>query len=186
MAQTDTALDVVDELTKDHREMTALLDSIPTTTDPEQKRDMADTAITEIVRHAVAEEMYVYPAMREHLPNGDEAVEHDVQEHKEIERTMKDLEALDAGTSRFDELVGKLRDQLSHHAQDEERDQFPQLRERIPREELVKMREKVEKAKKLAPTRPHPDAPRSPLFHKLVGPGIGLVDRVRDKLTGRD
>jgi hypothetical protein len=59
MAQTDTALDVVDELTKDHREMTALLDSIPTTTDPEQKRDMADTAITEIVRHAVAEEMYV-------------------------------------------------------------------------------------------------------------------------------
>ena len=25
----------------------------------------------------------------------------------------------------------------------------------------------------------------SELFHKLVGPGVGLVDRLRDKLTGR-
>ena len=44
---------------------------------------------------------------------------------------------------------------------------------------------KVETAKKLAPTRPHPSAPNSELFHKLVGPGVGLVDRLRDKLTGR-
>jgi len=44
---------------------------------------------------------------------------------------------------------------------------------------------KVETAKKLAPTRPHPGAPHSELFHKLVGPGVGMVDRLRDKLTGR-
>jgi hypothetical protein len=44
---------------------------------------------------------------------------------------------------------------------------------------------KVETAKKLAPTRPHPSAPNAELFHKLVGPGVGLVDRLRDKLTGR-
>jgi hemerythrin superfamily protein len=184
MARTDT-LDVVDELTNDHREVTALLDSIRTTTDPEQKRDLADSAITEIVRHSVAEEMYVYPAMRKHVPNGEEVVEHDTQEHKELERTMKDLEGVEAGDARFDELVGKLRDQLHHHALDEEREQFPRMRERIPREELVEMREKVDAAKKIAPTRPHPSAPNAQLFHKLVGPGVGLVDRARDKLTGR-
>ena len=43
----------------------------------------------------------------------------------------------------------------------------------------------VEAAKKAAPTRPHPSAPHSALFHKTVGPGIGMVDRLRDKLTGR-
>lgn len=185
MAPSDTTFDVVDELTNDHREMTELLDSIPTTTDPELKRDIADTAITEIVRHAVAEEMYVYPAMRAHLPNGEEVVQHDIQEHKELDQTMKELEDVEATDPRFAQLVSKLRDRLHHHALDEEREQFPQMRERIPREELVEMREKVERAKKIAPTRPHPNAPRNELFHKIVGPGVGLVDRVRDKLTGR-
>jgi hemerythrin superfamily protein len=185
MARTDTRLDVVDELTNDHRDVTALLDRIATTTDPEQKRDMADTAITEIVRHSVAEEMHVYPAMRRHLPDGDAAVEHDTEEHKELERTMKDLEGVEATDSRFDELIGRLREQLHHHALDEETEQFPKMRERIAHEDLVELREKVETAKKLAPTRPHPGAPNSAVFHKLVGPGVGLVDRARDKLTGR-
>jgi hypothetical protein len=59
------------------------------------------------------------------------------------------------------------------------------LRRRVPHEELVELAGKVESAKKLAPTRPHPAAPNSELFHKLAGPGVGLVDRLRDKLTGR-
>jgi hypothetical protein len=76
-------------------------------------------------------------------------------------------------------------EKLRHHVDDEESDQFPQLREHLSREKLVELREQVERAKKLAPTRPHPDAPNSELFHKLVGPGVGLVDRARDKLTNR-
>jgi hemerythrin superfamily protein len=178
-------LDVIDELTSDHREVTSLLDRIGTTTDPADKRELADIAITELVRHAVAEEMYVYPAMRENLPDGEEVVKHDTEEHKELERTMKQLEGVEATDPRFEQLVGELRSELRHHVEEEEREQFPKFRERVPHDQRVELREKVEKAKKLAPTRPHPDAPRSPLFHKLVGPGVGLVDRVRDKLSGR-
>ena len=62
--------DVVDELTSDHREALALLDQIRNSNDPGERRDLADTVIAEVVRHAVAEEMYVYPAMREHLQTG--------------------------------------------------------------------------------------------------------------------
>ena len=75
--------------------------------------------------------------------------------------------------------------QLSHHANDEESEQFPKLRLHIPREKLIDIGEKVERAKKLAPTRPHPSAPHSELFHKTLGPGVGMVDRILDKLTGR-
>jgi hemerythrin superfamily protein len=185
MTRTGSNLDVVDELTTDHREVTALLERIDTTADPAEKRDLADTAITELVRHSVAEEMYVYPAMRDHLPGGAEAVEQDTREHKELERTMKELEGVEATDPRFTELVGELRGKLQHHVESEEREQFPQLRERVPREKLVELRGKVDMAKKVAPTRPHPGAPNNELFHKLVGPGVGLVDRVRDKLTGR-
>ena len=46
----------------------------------------------------------------------------------------------------------------------------------------MKMAEQVE-APKAAPTRPHPAAPNNTLFHKLNGPGVGLVDRARDALN---
>ncbi|MDQ3764864.1 MAG: hemerythrin domain-containing protein [Actinomycetota bacterium] len=185
MADQRTGIDVIDELTTDHREALELLDRIASSTDPDERRELADTVISEVVRHAVAEEMYVYPAMREHLPNGEQAVEHDIQEHKQLEEVMKQLEAVQPSEPRFDALVRDMTEKLRHHAQDEEAERFPQLRDRVPREQLVKMREQVETAKKVAPTRPHPGAPNSALFHKLVGPGVGLVDRLRDKLTNR-
>jgi hypothetical protein len=81
--------------------------------------------------------------------------------------------------------VGRLQAVLRDHVTDEERDQFPQLRATLSREQLVEIGGKVAAAKKAAPTRPHPNAPHSELFHKTLGPGVGLVDRLRDKLTGR-
>ncbi|GIF04959.1 hemerythrin domain-containing protein [Actinoplanes siamensis] len=184
MTQTSST-DVIDILTSDHRDVTALIGEIWSVTDPMIRRDLTDTAISELVRHAVAEEMYVYPAMRKHLPDGEKSVEHDVKEHKELEQLMKRLEAADVTGAEFDATLRQLETVLADHVRDEEAEQFPELRRHIPREELVELAGKVETAKKLAPTRPHPGAPNNELFHKLVGPGVGLVDRLRDKLTGR-
>lgn len=74
------------------------------------------------------------------------------------------------------------------HVQDEESEQFPsfqasKLREAIPCDQMLALADGVRAAKKAAPTRPHPSAPNSELFHKSVGPGVGLIDRLRDKLT---
>ncbi len=138
------------------------------------------------MRHAVAEEMYVYPAMEKHLPNGAEEVEHDKKEHDDLVQVMKRMEDVDASDGRFMELVREMEGQLRHHIEDEEADQFPQLRAHIPAEELVELGQKVENAKKLAPTRPHPHAPHSELFHKTIGADVGMVDRLRDKLNGRN
>jgi hemerythrin superfamily protein len=129
--------------------------------------------------------MHVYPAIEQHVPNGAEEVQHDKEEHQEIVEVMKQLEGADASQNKFMELVRKLEGLLRHHANDEESKQFPQLRAHIADDKLVEMGRKVENAKKLAPTRPHPSAPHSELFHKIVGPGVGMIDRLRDSLTGR-
>jgi hypothetical protein len=50
---------------------------------------------------------------------------------------------------------------------------------------LCELGEKFEKSKKLAPTRPHPSAPDRPPANKILGPGVGLIDRMRDALSGR-
>ena len=185
MADHSSDNDVLDVLVTDHREFRELIELITITIDPEHRRELADQLIGELVRHSVAEEMYVYPAMRDHLPDGDEAVEHDTQEHKELEALMKQLEGADARNAEFLQIVDKIAEVLDDHIDDEENEQFPKLRAHIPAEKLVELKGKVETAKKLAPTRPHPSAPNAELFHKLVGPGVGLVDRLRDKLTGR-
>lgn len=176
--------DVCDVLSADHREFLALVTSIRATHDPGERRDLADTLISELVRHAVTEEMLVYPAIRRHVPDGAAAVEEDVAEHQDLERTMKDLEGVEPTDARFDQLVAHLESTLRDHVHDEEDGQFPQLRAHVPREELVEIAGKVEAAKRTAPTRPHPGAPDHQVFHELVGPGVGLVDRLRDKLTG--
>jgi hemerythrin superfamily protein len=185
MNEPRTGQDVVDVLTTDHSEAKELIGQIRATADTDQRRDLTDTVISELVRHSVAEEMYVYPVMREHLPNGDEVVNHDTEEHKQLERIMKELEGADPAGPGFMVLIGELESTLLDHVRDEESQQFPQLRAQVPAEKLVELAGKVETAKKLAPTRPHPSAPNSEVFHKLVGPGVGLVDRLRDKLTGR-
>ncbi|MDX6251205.1 MAG: hypothetical protein QOF10_4565 [Kribbellaceae bacterium] len=182
---TGTEQDVIDVLTTDHREVEQLIAQINGTADSAQRRELADQMIAELVRHSVAEEMYVYPAMRKHLPDGEAAVKHDTEEHKELEKLMKKLEGLDADDTKFMETVGQLQQVLADHVKSEETEQFPQLRTHIPAEKLVELKDKVQTAKKLAPTRPHPAAPNNELFHKVVGPGVGFVDRLRDKLTGR-
>ena len=185
MTDRNDAPDVVDLLTDDHHAVMKMLDELETSPDPERRRELADVVIGELVRHSVAEEMFVYPAMRRHLPDGDAAVEHDVAEHKELESLMKRWEDLDGDSPAFDEVLAQLEEVLRDHVQDEESEQFPQLRTHIPRGDLVTMAEQVEAAKRVAPTRPHPLAPNNALFHFLVGPGVGLVDRLQDAWSGR-
>jgi hemerythrin superfamily protein len=177
--------DVVDILAGDHREMIELLGQIKHTSDSGQRRDLADTLIAEVMRHAVAEEMYVYPAVEELVPNGSDMVQHDKDEHQEIVELMKEIESLDPADLAFMARIQELETQLRHHATDEESAQFPRLRAHMSAQKLIELGEKVQTAKKLAPTRPHPSAPHSELFHKTLGPGVGLIDRLRDKLTGR-
>ncbi|MBB1042085.1 hemerythrin domain-containing protein, partial [Dietzia sp. Cai40] len=105
--------------------------------------------------------------------------------HQEIEEVMKELEGLDSESAEFIATVKRFKELLDHHADDEESDQFPKLRAAVSAEDLVDLGRKVEAAKVIAPTRPHPGSPHSELFHMTLGPGVGMVDRLRDALSGR-
>ncbi len=62
---------------------------------------------------------------------------------------------------------------------------WPKLRDAVSHDELVKLGEKLERAKKIAPTRPHPGTPPSPAALKTVGMVAATMDHVRDAATGR-
>lgn len=58
------------------------------------------------------------------------------------------------------------------------------LRTHFPLGKLFELGSQVDTVKKLSPTIPHPRAPRSELFHRVIGPGVSLDGRLLDKLTG--
>ncbi|MGW7053613.1 hemerythrin domain-containing protein [Streptomyces sp. NPDC054887] len=178
--------DVITELTTDHQEVEELFTNIEELPAGDSQRKVyADQVTMELVRHSVAEEAYLYPAVREHVPGGDALADKELEDHAEAERTMKDLENYEADDPQFDMLVGKLMTEIRTHVLDEENNLFPRLREACTPEMLNELGEKVRQAKKTAPTRPHPAAPDKPPANKLLAPGTGLVDRMRDALSGR-
>jgi hemerythrin superfamily protein len=177
---------VIDELVTDHREVEELFGRIEALPSGDKDRKVhADQAVMELVRHSVAEEQYLYPAVREHVANGDAMADKELEDHAKAERLMKDLEGCDADDPEFDRLIGMLMSEIRSHIADEEQNLFPSLRAACPPDALDELGDKVRQAKKMAPTRPHPAAPDKPPANKLMDAGAGLVDRMRDALTGR-
>ncbi|MFS4095491.1 hemerythrin domain-containing protein [Streptomyces sp. AF1A] len=177
---------VIQELTTDHREVEEIfgrIEALPPGS--EERKNLADQATIELVRHSVAEEAYLYPAVRKHIKGGDAMADKEIEDHAEAEQIMKDLEGCPADDPRFDTLMAQLMSEIRSHITDEEQNLFPGLEAACPPDALMDLGDKVRRAKKMAPTRPHPSAPDTPPANKLLAPGVGLVDRMRDALTGR-
>jgi hemerythrin superfamily protein len=177
--------DVIEVLTHDHREVEEMFGELTALTDPDECRRVLDDVTIELVRHSVAEEMYLYPAVRKDIPDGDAIADREIAEHAAVERLLKELEGTDPSSGAFTTLVRRLIYDVDEHVRDEETVLFPRLVEHATRQDLLKLGEQVQSAKRGAPTRPHPSAPDQPPLNKIHAPGAGLIDRIRDHLTGR-
>jgi hemerythrin superfamily protein len=170
-----------------HREvadMFAQLEKMEGAKDDKAQR-LAEQVVTSLVQHSVAEEIYLYPTVRKVLPDGDDIAEHEISEHNEAEQTMKRLESLTPEEPAFWPTVRTLISEVLHHVAEEENSLFPQLRAACSEEQLQELGRKIEQVQKIAPTRPHPSAPFEGTPLAAVAPGAGLVDRLRDALSGR-
>ncbi|MEU6847737.1 hemerythrin domain-containing protein [Streptomyces sp. NPDC046716] len=177
---------VVEELKSDHREVEELIaryDKAPSGS--EERKHIADLFTIELVRHSVAEEMYLYPAVRRCVVGGEALADKELEDHAGVEKRLKGLERARTpcgGVRR----PGRCFAGGSQRACARRGEQSPpRLQRACTVQELIELGDKVRAAKQTAPTRPHPHAPDSPATLKLLAPGAGLVDRVRDYVTGR-
>src|SRR5690349_9356935 len=80
---------VIDELMADHREVEEMFARIQAmTAGGQQLRDLLDEVTIELVRHSVAEEQYLYPAVREHLDGGDRMADKEIADHSRVEKLL--------------------------------------------------------------------------------------------------
>lgn len=177
--------DLVDAIIADHRVVAELFDELEASGDARNRGRLAEQVIAELMRHAVAEEQYLYPTAREVLPDGDELADHEIAAHADAEQVMKELSRTDPASPAFDALVSSLIGDVRQHIAHEERDLLPRLRATCDAADLRELGLKFEQGKKIAPTRPHPFAPHQPTASKILGPGMALIDKVRDAVTRR-
>jgi hypothetical protein len=181
--------DVIEILEHDHREVEEMFSELETlrgeVTDEakERRKDLVDQVTIELVRHSVAEEVIVYPEVEDKVSS--EEAEHAREEHAEAEETLKRLEKLDADDPDFDDELATLMKEIRHHIEDEEGQMFAHMRQIIDADELRKLGGRVESFKKVAPTRPHPNVPNTPLARVAAGPAASMLDRMRDLASGR-
>lgn len=177
--------DVIELLEHDHREVEQMFAEFDQAATAADKRAIADKVIIELVRHSEAEEQAVYPVMAKKIDGGKALTEHEIDEHTKAEKLMKQMDGMDADDPQLGVLMGQLKTSILEHIREEEGEAFPKLRQAVSKDELDKLGSVVQGLKKIVPTHPHPKAPDHPPFNALLAPGAGLVDRVRDMITGR-
>lgn len=172
--------DMVTELVKDHGEVEELFGQLEQDRAPEERQQIVEQVITELVRHSVAEEQHLYPTARTVLADGDTIADREIAEHAEVEQLLKRLENLTPTEVEFDSTVRQVISDVRAHVEEEEGDLFPRLQHACTAVQLRELGDKIRSAKATAPTHPHPKTPTTPPANRVAAPLTGLVDRVRD------
>jgi hypothetical protein len=146
---------------------------------------MAETLVIEESKHEAVEEMYFWPTVRDRLPGGGRLADEATGQEQEAKQVLARLDKSGADDPEFEGLLGQFITAGREHIAFEETRVWPGLRSALTSTEAEELGEKLEQAKKTAPTRPHPGTPPSPGVLKSTGPIAAIADKAWDAVTGR-
>jgi hemerythrin superfamily protein len=174
-------MDAITLLKEDHKRVKGLFARFDKLGDRahKQKRDVVDKIIEELSVHAAIEEQLFYPAARECAPETEDHILESLEEHHIVKWVLSELDGMDPDDERFDAKVTVLKENVEHHVEEEEQDWFPDVRKAMGRNVLQELGAAMAKAKKTAPTRPHPRSPDTPPGNLVAGAVAGLADQAR-------
>lgn len=170
---------IIEELRHDHEEVRQLFARIEEATGDE-RRDLFQDLVGELVRHEVAEEEILRPVSKRDA--GEAIANARITEESEAEELLKEMEKMDPSSGEFAAKFAKLRDEVERHAAAEETQEFPKVAQAETAQRLEQMAKAYEAAKMMAPTRPHPATPNTATANMLVGPFATVLDRARDAM----
>ncbi len=184
-------MDALTFLREDHKSvlgMLEVLDGAPT--DSGAKSSGLETMVTNLIiaesQHEAIEEEFFWPAVRHALENGDTLASEAIAQEQEGKKLLQRLENGKPGEDDYHNALQEFVKVGREHILYEQDVVWPVFEAAVSREEREKIGEKLDMAKKIAPTRPHPDTPPHAALQKTMGTGAALVDHVRDAVTGRD
>jgi hemerythrin superfamily protein len=169
--------DVIEFLMNQHQQVRGLLDDV-LAAEGEQRQGYFDAVREMLARHETAEEMILRPLTRK-APGGEEVAEGRMQEENEAKEVLASLEKMDVAGAEFIAKFSEFRRSVLDHAEAEETQEFPLLRQNTDAEALQQARDRVKRAEAMAPTHPHPSA-KTTTMNYVAGPFAAMLDRARD------
>lgn len=173
----------IDLLLSQHEQVKSLLDKV-TTSGGEARQTAFDELRHLLAVHETAEELILRPVTRKDVPNGESIADQRMHEENEAKEVLAKLEKLEVDSVEFEQEFTAFADDVRKHAEAEETEEFPAVRQQEDEESLQKLGERLEIAEKIAPTHPHPSA-KTTTANLVLGPFAAMVDRVRDALSGK-
>ncbi|MFC0106617.1 hemerythrin domain-containing protein [Kibdelosporangium aridum] len=129
-------MDVVDMIMDDHREVERLFNELKN--NPDKRPLLTPVMCALLVAHSRAEESEVYPVAKKEAGETDE-VEHSQQEHAEAEKLLAELAQADPTGSRYEQLLDKVIESVTHHVEEEESTVLPGMRSRLDGDRLSQL-----------------------------------------------
>jgi Hemerythrin HHE cation binding domain len=186
--------DVFEVLGGDHAVVNRMLDALENSPDNSAgangavlaaRKAVAERLIMDSSGHEAAEEQYFWPAVRERLPDGNGLADQAIEQESLAKHLLHELAKLASRDPEFDALVDTIIPACRGHIEFEETRVWPGLRKVLSPDESRELGEKIIRAKKRGPTRPHPRTPPTPAVLATVGPVVAVVDKLRDAVAGR-
>lgn len=131
-----TATHALELLTAQHDEVDELFSMIEKARDGERKRAYFEELADKLAAHAKIEEVHFYPAVN--TKSTRDLVVESVEEHLAMKRTLADMLELDVDDEHFDAKLSVLKEQVEHHAREEEEGKlFPEARKLLDADQLA-------------------------------------------------
>lgn len=125
---THTPMTIYDQLKKEHREVEAILTEIQNSAhnpDKEARQDLLEKLKRALLPHAHAEQKTFYDRIKGTKNNeAKEQIDEAIEEHKDVETMILEMEKIDADTDAWLKQAGALQEAIAHHVAEEEDDLF--------------------------------------------------------------
>ncbi|KAL8878430.1 MAG: hypothetical protein Q9198_003759 [Flavoplaca austrocitrina] len=175
---------ISEAISGDHKSLDEYADRIRSSTSLEDKTKWRNQLTWALARHAISEELTMYPAMEKHL--GEEGVQltnTDREQHQAVKEDLYKLQSLSPASSEFSPLLDRLMTDLHDHIKHESEEDMPRLEGKLSREESQALAKSFERTKMITPTRSHPSAPNRPYFENFAAMLAAPIDRFKDLVS---
>ncbi|KAF3064199.1 hypothetical protein GL218_02380 [Daldinia childiae] len=180
-AQTLTQVDSISSVIKqDHRQIEKYHHKILNSKDHDTQRRYQNAFVWELTRHAIAEELVVYPSMETGLNNGKEIADKDREEHQIAKEQLYKFQNMTPDDSDFIPTLESLMTDLKIHIQQEEEHDLVKLEEALRPTRSRDLAQQFEMTKVFTPTRSHPSAPNKPPYETAAGLMTAPLDKLGD------
>lgn len=171
---------ILPALAHDHRELESHSKRILNSTDADEQTRYQNQFTWELARHAIGEELVVYPALAKHVKDGQRIADKDRDEHQGIKEQLKVFQGLSADDPAFLPTLRGMVGDLEHHFKEEEEEDLVLLEEALSQAESEALTRSFERTKLFVPSRSHPMAPDKPPFETVAGLLAAPMDMVAD------